>query len=107
MQPIRLDRVQHTCPVCPGAIGTHIIAVWLCLTRVYLETECPVCGHTAARCFDLLEVDKWLLMLDAGAPELTNPLAEAFQQNCGSLDAVTRLKVQAQLLGFTLVPATA
>ena len=55
-----LDRVRQFCKICREPNGTHVVAAWLSLTRVYLETECPACGWTAATCFDLLKVDEWL-----------------------------------------------
>jgi hypothetical protein len=60
MRALPLNRARQLCPVCPGDIGTHIIAAWLSLTRVYLEFECPFCGWSTATCFDLLKVDEWL-----------------------------------------------
>ena len=60
MVPIELDRVSQKSPIGPNDTRTHIIAAWLSLTRVCLETECPECGWTNATCFDLLKVDEWL-----------------------------------------------
>ena len=60
MQPILLDRVRQTCGACPGSTTTHIIAAWLSLTRVCLETKCPVCGWSSTTYFDLLKLDDWL-----------------------------------------------
>ena len=59
MQPITLDRVQQICPACVERTRTYIVAVWLSLTRIGLETECPRCGRTSATCFDLLKIDEW------------------------------------------------
>jgi hypothetical protein len=57
MAPIELDRVSQK-PICPNYTRIHIIAAWLSLTRVCLETECPECGWTNSTCFDLLKVDE-------------------------------------------------
>jgi hypothetical protein len=59
VESLIMDRVQQTCRNC-DTTPTNIVAAYLSLTRVCLETQCPTCGLTSATCFDLLKIDRWL-----------------------------------------------
>jgi hypothetical protein len=77
MQSIPLDRVQQICPVCSERTRTHIVAAWLSLTRIGLETECPGCRRTGVTIFDLLKLDEWIR--DTSGTELPEGTAVRFE----------------------------
>ena len=61
-EPILFDRVSHKCPAC--GTDTTITAAYLSLTRVGLETTCPMCERQTVKMFDLLKIHEILIAND-------------------------------------------